>query len=133
MIYFLYLVEQEQKQKSNKKGRTWGPSSIYQKEKEKRRKEKRSRLYSSDTTVQHQGRSSSFPNLGIALTRPDTTEPQTPRDLSKFIILIFIRPNYLYSKIGCCCCCLFVVVVVCLFVVVVVVVVVLQGDHLYRN
>ncbi|XP_057315339.1 mitogen-activated protein kinase kinase kinase 9-like [Hydractinia symbiolongicarpus] len=81
----LLSLEKEQRQKqNNKKGpRTWGPSSNYQKEKEKRRKDKaRSRLYTSGgNTVQGHGRSSSFPNLGMELNRSDT-ESQTLRELS---------------------------------------------------
>ncbi|XP_065660833.1 mitogen-activated protein kinase kinase kinase 9 [Hydra vulgaris] len=77
----LLSLEKDLKQKENtKKGRTWGPSSIYQKEKEKRRKEKaRLRMYSEDHTVQTHGRSSSFPNLGIALVKNDPSD--TPREL----------------------------------------------------
>ena len=76
-------MEKEQKKHENtKKGRTWGPSSNFQRDKNKRQKF-RSRLYSGDAgSVQHHGRSSSFPNLGMAVGRPDPSEPQTPNQLS---------------------------------------------------
>ena len=72
----------EKQEKVKKKGRTWGPSSIYQKEKEKRERKNRSRLYSEGG----QGRSSSFPNLGSVVNRPaeSASGPQTPKELSKF-------------------------------------------------
>ncbi len=49
------------KANANKKGRTWGPSSVHQKSKDSgRRNGNRSRIYSDNN-----GRASSFPNLGI--------------------------------------------------------------------
>ena len=88
-----FLVEKNHKQHENpKKGRTWGPSSNYQKNK---RAKFRTRLYSGETsTVQHHGRSSSFPNLGIAIARPDHLDSQTPNQLS--MIFTFMSLLYLY-------------------------------------
>ena len=88
-IYLVFLVEKNHKQHENpKKGRTWGPSSNYQKNK---RAKFRTRLYSGETsTVQHHGRSSSFPNLGIAIARPDHLDSQTPNQLSMILTLVFL-------------------------------------------
>ncbi|XP_065060987.1 mitogen-activated protein kinase kinase kinase 10-like isoform X1 [Rhopilema esculentum] len=52
--------DQALKTAAGKKGRTWGPSSVHQKDKERRRTKNRSRIYSDNN-----GRASSFPNLGV--------------------------------------------------------------------
>eukprot|EP00794_Sanderia_malayensis_P020095 gene20095-22065_t len=52
--------EQSLKNGSAKKGRTWGPSSVHQKGKDNNRRINRSKIFSD-----HNGRASSFPNLGI--------------------------------------------------------------------
>ena len=71
--------DQSIKSNSGKKGRTWGPSSVHQKDKERRRNKNRYRNYS-DTS----GRASSFPNLG-ALDR--SLIEGSSSDIRKFTVL----------------------------------------------
>ena len=84
--------EQNKKLSGGKKGRTWGPSSLYQKEKEKRKKEKtRLRMYSTENAVRGHARASSYPNLGAELNRVDnSSDPQIPRELSKNVLFSFV-------------------------------------------
>lgn len=74
--------EQSIKVADGKKGRTWGPSSVHQKDKERRRNKTRYRNYS-DTN----GRASSFPNLG-AIDR--SLIEGSSSDLCKFAFTVFI-------------------------------------------
>ena len=63
-VFMLFTVnsasDQSIKSNTGKKGRTWGPSSVHQKDKERRRTKNRERNYSDVN-----GRASSFPNLGV--------------------------------------------------------------------
>lgn len=80
---------------AGKKGRTWGPSSVHQKDKERRRGKNRYRNYS-DTS----GRASSFPNLG-AIDR--TLIEGSSSDLCKFIlqysIIIGVAGSVVYLRV----------------------------------
>lgn len=64
---------------AGKKGRTWGPSSIHQRDRDRRREKNRSRIYSDNN-----GRASSFPNLGV-LDR-GLIDSSSTGDLCKYIL-----------------------------------------------
>lgn len=75
-------VEKEPKKYTAKKIQTWGPSQT--KDKEKRRKGERKRLFSNENNIQKHTRSSSFPNLyKTTITRPDTSDPNISKELCK--------------------------------------------------
>ena len=69
---------------AGKKGRTWGPSSIHQKDKDRRREKNRSRIYSDNN-----GRASSFPNLGV-LDR-GLIDSSSTGDLRKYSLQLLSR------------------------------------------
>ncbi len=71
--------EQAMKANADKKGRTWGPSSVHQK---RSRRSNRTRIYSDNN-----GRASSFPNLGI-LDR-NLIDSTSAGDLSKSILIVY--------------------------------------------